>query len=253
MLLNGDCLELLKTIESSSVDMVLADLPYGTTSCKWDVRIPFVPLWEQLNRVTKPNAAMCVFGNEPFSSLMRISNLGRFKYDWILVKSNPSNFANAKKMPLCGFEKVSIFYSKPPTYHPQGLVRVDKIRTNTGTKARPNGNKLNGEVTSNHGTFKQIDSYVQEFTNYPRGFIPFDKIGNSQHPTQKPVALLEYLIKTYTNEGDTILDPTMGSGSTGVACKNINRKFIGIEKDKQYFNIATQRINLTNDLFKKEI
>ena len=237
----GDCLEIMKSIPDKSIDLVLCDPPYGTTACKWDTVIPFAPMWKELKRIRKDNAAICLFGSEPFSSHLRMSNIKEFKYDWILVKNKPSNFANAKKMPLCGYEIVSLFYRKQPKYFPQGLIKVDKIKKNTVTKSRLNGAKQNGEVTSNHGTFN-LKSYVQEYTGYPKGLLDFKKIGKSVHPTQKPVALLEYLIKTYTLENETVLDFTMGSGSTGVACKNLNRNFIGVEMDKTYFEIAQKRI-----------
>ena len=238
----GDCLEIMKSIPDKSIDLVLTDVPYGTTACKWDTVIPFEPMWKELKRIRKDNAAICLFGSEPFSSHLRMSNIKEFKYDWILVKNNPSNFANVKKMPMRGFELVSIFYKKQPTYNPQGVVNINKVKRNNGSKINKSGLKNNGEKTSNHNEFKFSKEYTQTQTNYPRGFIDFKKIGKSVHPTQKPVALLEYLIKTYTLGNETVLDFTMGSGSTGVACKNLNRNFIGIEMDKTYFEIAQKRI-----------
>ena len=222
-LMNGDCLELMKTIPDGSVDMVLTDPPYGTTACKWDSIIPLEPMWEQLKRVIKPNGVIVLFGSEPFSSILRVSNLKQYKYDWVWCK-RPVNFLNAKKQPLRKTERISVFGGS--TYNPQGLVA--KIRLNK----RSNSTETNGK----HGL-----SNLSEYTNYPTDVLEF--IGErGLHPTQKPVALMEYLIKTYTNEGETVLDFTMGSGTTGVACKNLNRNFIGIELDETYFKIAKKRI-----------
>lgn len=242
-LIHGDCLDVLTWIEDASVDMVLADLPYGTTACKWDVCIPFEPLWEQLHRVCKPDAAMCMFGNEPFSSKMRMSNLKRFKYDWIWSKAAGSNFVCLKYQPWKLHENISVFGVKPK-YFP-----IMEKRAEAGLKRLKNEFKSNticgdalSNLKSNHAFKKYSDlrnpSSIQFFNNRDknRGF----------HPTQKPVPLLEYLIKTYTQEGDTVLDPTMGSGSTGVACKNLGRKFIGIEMDADCFAIASRRIKDCN-------
>jgi site-specific DNA-methyltransferase (adenine-specific) len=231
-LLRGDCLDVLKEVESGSVDMVLGDLPYGTTACKWDVRIPFEQLWKELHRVCKTNAAMVMFGSEPFSSLMRMSNIGRFKYDWIWKKKNPSNYLHAKNRPLGIHETISVFSEFKDRYYPQGLVKIDK-RVSVPDKTN---NRMFGRSN------KPRKILFQEFTNYPRTILEYSK-ETGHHTSQKPVALLEYLIKTYTNEGDTVLDPTMGSGSTGVACKNLGRKFIGIEMDAGYFDIAKRRID----------
>ena len=225
-LINSDCLEAMAEFPDNSIDLCLTDPPYGTTACKWDTVIPFEPMWEQLHRVVKDNGAICLFGSEPFSSALRMSNIKRFKYDWYLDRSNVSGYLNAKKQPLRKIETASVFRSK--TYYPQGLVPLNKI------KKRGSGSKTNGS----HGT-----ENFQEFTNYPINLIPMKREKKIFHPTQKPVPLLEYLIKTYTLENETVLDFTMGSGSTGVACKNLNRKFIGIEKDKEYFKIAKERID----------
>lgn len=235
-LLFGDCLDVLKDVESGSVDMVLADLPYGTTACKWDTRIPFEPLWEQLHRVCKSNAAMAMFGSEPFSSLMRMSNLKRFKYDWVWEKSAATGFLNSKKRPLQSIEMISIFYLSQCHYQPVFENGAPYRVEQKGVKASANYGAQKYVTTENDGK------------RYPKSVLRFpkDKQKSKLHPTQKPVALLEYLIKTYTNEGDTVLDPTMGSGSTGVACKNLNRNFIGIEMDEKYFAIAKRRIEDCN-------
>ena len=232
---HGDCLELMKNIPDGSVDLILTDPPYGTTACKWDSVIPFEPMWEQLNRIIKPNGAICLFGSEPFSSALRMSNIKNYRYDWYWNKTKPVGFANAKKMPLKDVESISVFYQKRPKYFPQGILKCNKtIKNSTKTKKQNNITAING------GAFK-TNSFNQEYTNYPRQILKFS-VEQGLHPTQKPVALLEYLIRTYTNEGETVLDFTMGSGSTGVACVNANRRFIGIELDDGYFEIAKKRI-----------
>lgn len=234
-LLHGDCLELMKTIPDKSIDMVLTDPPYGTTACKWDVVIPFEPMWEQLKRITKDNGAICLFGSEPFSSHLRLSNLKMFKYDWIWDKKIPSGMTYARFQPMRQHEIISVFSQGKINYIPQMELRDIPIKSG-GQK------KLNSELTTLDNY--KIDGFKKTY-NYknPTTIIKFNKIRkDSVHPTQKPVALLEYLIKTYTLENETVLDFTMGSGSTGVACKNLNRKFIGIEKDDKYFEIAKQRI-----------
>ena len=222
----GDCLEVMKTIETGSIDSIMTDPPYGTTRCKWDSVIDFKPMWEQLNRIIKPNGATVLFGAEPFSSALRMSNIKNYKYDWTWQKSKPTGHLNAKKQPLRQTEIISVFYKKQCTYNPQGTKPTSKVvsRTNRG----------------NYGECSKTT--VQTVTNYPRNIITFNSI-DGVHQTQKPVDLMEYLIKTYTNENETVLDFTMGSGSTGVAAKNLNRNFIGIEMDENYFNIATKRIN----------
>ena len=229
-LFNGDCLEVMKTIPDQSIDMVLTDPPYGTTACKWDVVIPFEEMWKELKRIVKPNGAILLFGSEPFSSHLRMSNLKMFKYDWIWKKSRFANQMLAKIQPLKIHENISVFCNSRTIYKPQGLIRVNKV-TKQGTK-----------VSDNNKGGSRSREYYQEHGNYPKSIIEFKSEGKPVHSTQKPVPLLEYLIKTYTLEGETVLDFTMGSGSTGVACKNLNRKFIGIEKDKQYFEIAKKRI-----------
>lgn len=232
----GDCLEIMKDIPDGSVDMVLADPPYGTTACKWDTVIPFEPMWEQLKRITKKNGAIVLFGSEPFSSALRMSNIKNYKYDWIWVKNLKTGNLNARKMPMGGHEIISVFYNKPPTYNPQKRKRTNEVKS---------GNKKNSR-TSVYGN--QREDYLDRQSEWinPDTVIKHIKcVHNSSgkvHPTQKPVALMEYLIKTYTNEGETVLDFTMGSGTTGVACLNTNRKFIGIEKDQAYFDIAKQRV-----------
>ena len=232
---HGDCLELMKNIPDGSVDLILTDPPYGTTACKWDSVIPFEPMWEQLNRIIKPNGAICLFGSEPFSSALRMSNIKNYRYDWYWNKTKPVGFANAKKMPLKDVESISVFYQKRPKYFPQGILKCNKtIKNSTKTKKQNNITAING------GAFK-TNSFNQEYTNYPRQILKFS-VEQGLHPTQKPVALLEYLIRTYTNESETVLDFTMGSGSTGVACVNTGRNFIGIELDEGYFNIAKKRI-----------
>lgn len=235
-LLLGDCLDVLKSVESGSADMVLADLPYGTTACKWDNVIPFEPLWSELNRVCKSTAAMVMFGQEPFISQMVMSNLENQKYKWIWDKKFAGNFSTANKRPLNTVEEVCVFYRKQPTYNPQMVLRDKPITS--GKRCNPGNRSKSGLPTAYEAPKKNYDK------KYPTAILHFPReLGRAKlHPTQKPVALLEYLIKTYTNEGDTVLDPTMGSGSTGVACKNLNRKFIGIEKDCGYFEIARDRI-----------
>jgi DNA modification methylase len=231
-LLHGDCLEKMKDIPDQSVDMVLTDPPYGTTACKWDTVIPFEPMWKELKRIIKPKGAICLFGSEPFSSLLRVSNLKQFKYDWIWDKVKPGAFAIAKYRPLSNTENISVFvFGQRHNYYPimtEQTKRTGKIYASSDSAS----------VKYNDGIIRTYDK------KYPKTLITFSNANNSSkiHPTQKPVALLEYLIKTYTLEGETVLDFTMGSGSTGIACLNTGRNFIGIEKDDKYFNIAKKRI-----------
>ena len=238
-LYKGDCLEVMKDIPDKSIDMILCDLPYGTTACKWDMVIPFDKLWEQYNRIIKDNGAIVLFGSEPFSSQLRMSNLKNYRYDWIWDKVVGSNFVNAKYMPLKVYEDIIIFYKQRPTYNPQMTERDSKNGRVSG-KSKQIKNNING--------VKQIKSNTNGKKKYPTNKIEINRLEkelNSKyiiHPTQKPVALLEYLIKTYTNENELVLDNCMGSGSTGVACKHTNRKFIGIELDDNYFEIAKKRI-----------
>ncbi len=241
-LYNGDCLEIMKEIADESVDAIITDPPYGMTACKWDTVIPFEPMWKQLNRTIKPNGAIVLFGNEPFSSALRMSNIKNYKYDWKWVKQIPGNHLNAKKQPLRNYEDVCIFYKKQPTYNPI-LIEKPKshIRKNSiDIKVKNNGvvGKIKENVKRNEFRTIPLDK------NYPMNVLNINTLSKNKrtHPTQKPVALMEYLIKTYTNENETVLDFTMGSGSTGVACENTKRNFIGIEKDENYFKIAEKRI-----------
>ena len=243
-LYNGDCLEVMKDIPDSSIDLILTDPPYGTTVCKWDTVIDADLMWVQLKRIIKDNGAICLFGNEPFSSILRTSNIKMYKYDWVWNKVNKfTGFLNAKKMPMLDNELISVFYTKQCIYNRQ------MREGNYTTRNSKGGSK----GTYNDGHLEDIGRLVNGLN--PKRIIDFKSHSTkkSLHPTQKPVALMEYLIKTYTNEDETVLDFTMGSGTTGVACKNLNRNFIGIELDEDYFNTAKDRIeslNPLNGLFK---
>jgi len=234
-LIQGDCLTEMQKIESGSVDAIITDPPYGTTACKWDSVIDFQLMWEQLNRIIKPNGAIVLFGSEPFSSALRMSNIKNYKYDWVWNKTTKTNHLNAKKQPLRRSELISVFYKKQPTYNPQGLIETEVSNFRPNHFKYKKGEKIYGE--------QKEHSNKSNYTNYPDNILTFANPNNkSLHPTQKPVELMEYLIKTYTNEGETVLDFTMGSGSTGLAAKNLNRSFIGIEQDPNYFNIAEEQI-----------
>lgn len=237
-LIQGDCLVEMAKIPDKSIDMVLCDLPYGTTSCKWDTIIPFDMLWEQYNRIIKPNGAIVLFGQEPFSSLLRCSNLEMYKYDIYWEKERLTNIMQVKKRVGKTVETISIFYKNQPTYNPQ-------MTKYTGPKR---GNKVkNGKLGKlvDDANNKVVKEYVDIGYRYPTQVWKFtrDTLKLNLHPTQKPVKLLEELIKTFSNEGDIVLDNCMGSGSTGVACVNTNRNFIGIELNGGYFKIAEERIN----------
>ena len=311
----GDCLELMKNIPDGSVDLVLTDPPYGTTACKWDSIIPFEPMWEELKRITKTNGVFLFFGSEPFSSLLRLSNIDMFRYDWIWEKPKGSGFLSAKKLPLKNHEIISVFYldKAEVTGRSEKFKNLrdwfysERLKTGLSTKEI---NSMLGNRMSSHYFTKGVQFTIPTEENYKKlqatGFFkkPYDEIKSEfdslangceitynpqmskgkpytckqgyvgeylgggenrvltvnsgerypvsvikenmqtgSHPTQKPVALLEYLIKTYTNEGETVLDFTMGSGSTGVACVNLNRNFIGMELKREYFDISRERIN----------
>jgi site-specific DNA-methyltransferase (adenine-specific) len=238
-LMLGDCLERMKEIPDGSVDMICCDLPYGTTACKWDTIIPFEPLWREYLRVVQGVGAIVLFATQPFTTRLIASNYELFKYNWSWDKGRVGGFTSAKLKPLKLFEDICVF-SRGKTancnnnnmkYNPQGLIRVDRV-TNSSTD----------ESATGYARPSTKGKYIQEYSNYPKQLLKFNLDKERSHPTQKPVSLLEYLIKTYTNEGDLVLDNTMGSGSTGVACMNTFRRFIGIEKDEQYFQIAKQRI-----------
>jgi len=232
-LLLGDCLERMKEIPGGSVDMVMCDLPYGTTACKWDAIIPFEPLWAAYRRVCKPNAAIVLTASQPFTSALVMSNAPGFKYCWVWDKVNrPTGHLNAKKQPLRETEDVTVFYAGKPTYNPQMTDGEPYVAT--------------GSKTSDCYGSQRKTTTICTGKRYPRNVlkIPADERGTVGriHPTQKPVALMEYLIRTYTNEWDVVLDNTMGSGTTGVGCIRSGRRFIGIERDPEYFKIATERI-----------
>ena len=239
-LYKGDCLEMMDKLieEGVKVDMILTDPPYGTTACKWDSVIPFDEMWERINKLIKPNGAVVLFGNEPFTSRLICSNLKGFKYRWDWNKKIPSGMGYAKYRPMQQTEDICVFTKngEKTTYNPQMIKRDKPIKSG--------GNKLKDNTCSTLAGIDTSKEYKKtyEYKN-PVTLIEFKKIRREAiHPTQKPVDLLEYLIKTYTNEEDLVLDFTMGSGSTGVACLNTNRKFIGIELDEKYFNIAKDRL-----------
>lgn len=234
-LYTGDCLEVMKDIPEHSIDMILCDLPYGTTACKWDVLIPFDRLWEQYKRVIKDNGAILLFGTEPFSSAARLSNLDWYKYDLVWQKEKPVNFFQLKRRFGKTTENIMVFYKKQPTYNPQ-MEMSNKPRVIN----KPKG-KHKSIIT---GVNKEVLPYNDTGYRYPCDVLNFnrEKLGSAIHDTQKPVKLLEYLIKTFSDEGDVVLDNCMGSGSTGVACIRTGRNFIGIEKDEKYFEITKKRI-----------
>jgi site-specific DNA-methyltransferase (adenine-specific) len=228
-LFQGNCLEIMHSLPPASIDMVLCDLPYGTTECKWDTPIPLDALWSSYLRVAKESAAIVLTASQPFTSALVMSNPSLFRTSWVWVKTNCTGFANAKKQPLRSYEDVLVFYRHQPTYNPQGIIKMDAPRIRT---------KETGEIMGRTG-FK--DGYQQEYTNYPKNVLSFPS-ERGYHPTQKPVSLMEYLVRTYTNEGETVLDNCMGSGTTGVACVQVHRNFIGIEQDLKYFQISQERL-----------
>ena len=235
----GDCLEVLPTIEDNSVDMLLADLPYGTTACKWDSVIPLDKLWKQYNRVCKKNAAMVFTSMQPFTTILAASNIENLRYEWIWEKPQGTNPMNVKIMPLKSHENILVFYREKPTYNPQMWYSTPYSGFSSDTA------KI-GEVYGNAES-KHRDN--PQGSRYPKTVIKH-KQEKGYHPTQKPVGLMEYLIKTYTNEWDVVLDNTMGSGTTGVACVHTNREFIGIEKEEKYFKIAEKRLGTNlNEFF----
>ncbi|MCL8206160.1 site-specific DNA-methyltransferase [Ligilactobacillus agilis] len=230
-LMQGDCIELMQSLPNNSVDLILCDLPYGTTRNKWDTVIDLDKLWKHYKRIIKDNGAIILFSQQPFSAKLIESEPKMFRYEWIWEKEQGTGFLNAKKMPLKSHENILVFYKKPPVYNPQMRTGFKPYKTKQKS-AGSNYDKSKNVVTISNGE------------RYPLDVIRFKRDSNSKrvHPTQKPVALLEYLIKTYTNEEDTVLDNCMGSGSTGVACVNTNRNFIGMELNSEYYDIAKDRI-----------
>jgi len=240
---NMDCLEGMKAIPSGSIDAVICDPPYGTTDCKWDSVVPFEPMWEQFNRILKANGTVVMFGSEPFSSQLRMSNIEQYKYDWLWVKPTSTGFQHAKNMPLKDYETISVFSKgsmghanllgdRRMTYNPQGIVKVNRISKNTANKW--------GNIAGNRPSHKE--RFLTEYENYPTMVLNFNSESNGFHPTQKPVNLLEYLVLTYTNEGETVCDPFMGSATTAIACIKEKRHFVGFELNKEYYDKAVKRI-----------
>jgi len=250
----GDCMEVMKELPDKSIDMVLCDLPYGTTKCKWDIILPFESLWEQYARLIKPNGAILLFGTEPFSSKLRLSNLSQYRYDWYWQKDKAANFLFGNKMPLKILETISVFYTQQPTYNPQ---KTDNPKGISKRHLSKNPSKISTNVKEVMGNSWR-ETELDETQNYhgknyepdkllPKQLIYFAKEQRGKvHPTQKPVSLCEYLIKTYTNEGETVLDNCAGSGTVGVACRNLGRGFILIEKDEQHFSKIEDRIYGSN-------
>lgn len=251
-LYNSDCIEILQNFVNKNikVDCIICDLPYGETRSKWDKIIPFDIMWELVDKLIIDNGAIVLFGNEPFSSQLRCSKLEWYRYDWKWLKNNQTGFANANYRPMRKYEDIMVFSkanasaggkNNPMKYYPQDLIEVNKVKKNTSKRQG-----LISYSNNNLGKLNQLSGdseYVQKYTNYPSNVLSFDVETERVHPTQKPLKLMEYLVKTYTIEGEIVLDFTMGSGSTGVACKLCNREFIGIEADEHYFNVAQSRLN----------
>lgn len=243
----GDCLAVMPSIPDSSIDLVLCDLPYGTSVVhKWNKALPLEKLWKEYERIIKPNGVICLFGTQPFTSQLICSNIKLFRYLWLWKKETPTGFLNANYKPLNAIEEIAVFskakvgsLSKNPIpYHPPTLEAIDKTKTNK------TGNTWRSAMgyKSEHNQLNSGTEYVQKFTNYPTTILEYAREKEQIHPTQKPTDLLEFLIQTYTNENDVVLDNCMGSGSTGVACINTNRRFIGIEKERYYYDLARSRI-----------
>lgn len=236
-LYNGNCLDLYKNIEPNSIDLILTDLPYGTTSNRWDIIIPFDKLWEMVNYLLKPNGAFITTASQPFTSALVMSNPKMFKYDICWHKKTPSGVLNAKKMPIRTHESILVFYDKLPFYNP------------IKTKGKITGIKKHKIDSENYRNTNKFTNYVDDGSRYPTSVLQITGVINNskekvKHPTQKPISLMEYLIETYTNENMNVFDPCMGSGTTGIACKNLNRNFIGIELDENYFEISKKRLEL---------
>ena len=238
LLLMGDCLERLPELPAASVDLILADLPYGTTACKWDSVIPFGPLWAQYKRLLKGGGAVVLTAAQPFASALVLSNPKDYRYDWIWEKTTPTGHLNAKRQPMRAHEHVLVFCATAPPYFPQKTIGHARKTANNVDRAK--------KLSNVYGAQQGVTSYTST-ERYPRSVLKFstDKQKSAPHPTQKPVALMEYLIHTYTKEGETVLDNVMGSGTTGVACVNTGRRFIGIERNENYFEVASTRINAT--------
>ncbi|WP_286149539.1 MULTISPECIES: DNA-methyltransferase [Bacillota] len=233
---NGECIEIMRKIEDKTIDMILCDLPYGTTDCSWDHIIPLDEMWEQYNRIIKDNGAIVLFSAQPFTTKLIHSNLKNYKYSWYWIKNTSTGFAFAKHQPMRKVEDINVFYKRKPLYVPQGLIELEK----------PIVKKRRSKISNNDTIYNEkslMKEHIVKYTNYPKNVLFFNKESKTVHPTQKPIDLLEYLIKTYTKENDIVLDNCMGSGSTGVACANTNRKFIGIELNNKYFEIAKKRIS----------
>ncbi len=248
--LQGDCLELMKDIPDGSVDMILADLPYGTTACKWDTIIPFEPLWEQYKRIIKPNGAIVLTASQPFTSALVMSNPKMFRYEWIWEKERPTNIFFMKKQVGKVHENILIFYKRQPIYNPQ----MEKRDVKTGLSGETDYSKFNnnGSITHKNQVYQASKDYDFK-KKYPRSVyycVRDLQSTKERHPTQKPVALFEYLIKTYTNEGDLVLDNVAGSGTTGVACQNLNRNFILMEQEPEYVEIIKKRLELNKEVTK---
>ena len=240
---NGDCLELMKDIPDKSMDAIICDLPYGTTACKWDNVIPFEPLWEQYKRIIKDNGAIVLFGSEPFSTYLRISNIKWYKYDWIWEKNIPTNFYMAKKMPMRIYEKISVFYNSQPIYNPIKEHRSYKSKDRLRYKHVSNNKTKNTVYGDIKRYYESKDKEMRTATDIIKINVERRNTGEAgKHPTQKPLELLKYLVKTYTNENDWVLDNTCGSNTTGIACYDLNRNYIGIEKDIDIYNVAKERV-----------
>jgi len=231
--IQGDCLEVMKDIPDKSIDMILCDLPYGTTACKWDTIIPFEPLWEQYKRIIKDNGAIVLTASQPFTSALVMSNLGMFKYEIVWEKDKPSDFATAKYRTMKYHENILIFSKGKETYNPQMTKGEPNHSVGMGVRKKKNESGANTKIVSNK----------TDGIKHPKSVLKINRESKPIHPTQKPVALFEYLIKTYTNEGDLVLDNCAGSGTTGVACKNLNRNYILIEKEPAYIEIINKRLS----------
>ena len=245
----GDCLELMREIPDGSVDAIICDLPYGTTACSWDVVIPFDKMWDQINRVSKRKTPSILFGSQPFTTKLISSNFDDFRYEWIWEKNSSGGFILAKQQPMKYHENILVFYKEIPTYNPVFEEYSESTKTRFALNGKVNSDKMQEVNFYNkiQGITRVADEIMLERGSYPKTVQKFKSVPNANgkriHPTQKPIDLIEYLVKTYTNEGDTVLDFTMGSGTTGIASVKTKRKFIGYEMNQDYFNIATERIH----------